>query len=33
MGDYVGGFPEQCDSLVFDLPADEPAHARKPIRR
>ena len=33
MGDYVRRFPEQCYSLVFGLPADEPAPARKPIRR
>ena len=32
MGDYVRRFPEQCYSLVFGLPADEPAPARKPIR-
>jgi lauroyl/myristoyl acyltransferase len=33
MGDYVCRFPEQCYSLVFGLPADEPAPERKPIRR
>ena len=33
MGDYVRRFPEQCYSLVFGLPADEPAPARKPSRR
>jgi lauroyl/myristoyl acyltransferase len=33
MGDHVRRFPEQCYSLVFGLPADEPAPARKPIRR
>jgi hypothetical protein len=33
MGDYVCRFPEQCYSLVFGLPPEEPAPARKPIRR
>jgi hypothetical protein len=29
----AAGWLEQCYSLVFGLPADEPARAREPIRR